>query len=152
MRWDILPRWDAGEHAAFLVRSLLVPLNPCQRRLTYVRYFSSQLAYMPFLFLFFFSVYLFFCFYFNFELLINIHTAKLFKMDSFFGLTNYKNKPSLNKLSDWLNEQSCQYSIRTIPVKQLQQQENLCESSIASGKSLCFNYIILQKTPWLWEF
>ena len=37
-----------------------------------------------------FIVYLFFCFYFNFELLINIHTVKLYKMNRTFLLNNYK--------------------------------------------------------------
>ena len=43
-----------------------------------------------------FIVYLFFCFYFKFELLISIRTAKFYEMNCTFSSNKYKNMPSLN--------------------------------------------------------
>ena len=53
------------------------------KRLIRVRYISSQLGFVTF------AVYLFFYFCFNFELLINIHTFKSYKMNRTFSRNNY---------------------------------------------------------------
>ena len=37
------------------------------------------------------------------------------------------------------------YSSGKIPVKQVHQRENLCEASAEAVKSMCFNFIILEK-------
>ena len=92
MRWNTSPRWDVSPewgtfHLAFT----------WEKYPTLVRYFSSQLAYMPiFKQQCYFHCLLVFRFYFKFELLISIHTAKFFKMSCTFSRNNYKNTPSLN--------------------------------------------------------
>ena len=65
----------------------------------WVRYFSSQLVCMPVLSSYdTFVVYLFFCFYFNFESLINIHTAKFYKMNCTFSRNNDKSMFTWRKI------------------------------------------------------
>ena len=85
-RWDVSPEWGTF-HPAFT----------WEKYPTWVRYFSSQLACMPiFKQRCYFHCLLIFCFYFKFELLISIHTAKFYKMNCTFSRNNYKNTPSLN--------------------------------------------------------
>ena len=98
MRWNTSPRWDVSpEWGTFH------PAFTWEKYPTWVRYFSSQLACMPiFKQRCYFHCLLIFCFYFKFELLISIHTAKFYKMNCTFSHNNYKKHTEPK-----LNEQSC---------------------------------------------
>ena len=79
-RWDVSPEWGTF-HPTF--RWEIYP--------TWVGYFSSQLVCMPISkWRCYFHCLLIFCFYFKFELLISIHTAKFYKINCTFHVINIK--------------------------------------------------------------
>ena len=81
------PEWDTFH-----------PVFSWEKCPTWMRYFSSELVCMPIFkkFCITFIAYWFCCLYFDLELVINIHTAKFYKMNCTFLCNNFKNTPSLN--------------------------------------------------------
>ena len=77
LRWDVSPKWDTF-HPAF----------PWEKYSTWMRYFSSELVCMPIFKKLYitFMAYWVCCFHFDFELIINIQTAKFYKKNCTFAL------------------------------------------------------------------